>query len=103
MPPDQIDVSGSLKGQVSVTPEEHPEERAARLRAEQRGALIEDCKGVAVFVMLLAGIVAIGILSAHQGFLDPNASADTRRWAQTVLSALVTGGISFVIGRKVGK
>ena len=38
MPPDQIDVSGSLKGQVSVTPEEHPDERTARLRAEQRGA-----------------------------------------------------------------
>jgi len=44
MPADKIDLSGSLQGQVSVKPEEHPDERTARLRAEQRGALIEDCK-----------------------------------------------------------
>lgn len=65
--------------------------------------MIEDSKGVAVFVLLLAGIVAIGILSAHQGFLDPTATAETKRWSPTVLSALVTGGIGLVIGRKVGK
>ena len=52
MPADQIDLSGSLRGQVSVKPEEPPDERAARLRAEQRSALIEDCKGVAVFAVL---------------------------------------------------
>ena len=100
---DQIDLSGSLRGQVSVKPEEHPDERAARLRAEQRGALIEDCKGVAVFVVLLVGIVAIGVLSAYEGLFDASASTDTRRWSQTILSALMAGGISFVVGRKVGK
>jgi hypothetical protein len=103
MSPDQIDLSGSLKGQVSVKPEEHPEERTARLRAEQRGALIEDCKGVAVFVVLLAGVAALGVLSAYEGLFDAGASTDTRRWSQTVLSALMTGAISFVVGRKVGK
>jgi hypothetical protein len=101
--PDQIDLSGSLKGQVSVKPEEHPEERTARLRSEQRGALIEDCKGVAVFVVLLVGMAAIGILSAYEGFFDTAASADTKRWSQTILSALMAGAVSFVVGRKVGK
>jgi hypothetical protein len=101
--PDQIDLSGSLKGQVSVKPEEHPEERAVRLRSEQRGALIEDCKGIAVFVVLLVGMAAIGILSAYEGIFDTVASADTKRWSQTILSALMAGAVSFVVGRKVGK
>jgi hypothetical protein len=103
MSPDQIDLSGSLQGQVSVKPEEHPEDRTARIRAEQRSALIEDCKGVAVFVVLLVGIVAIAILSAYEGFFDATASPDTRRWSQTILAALMTGAVSFVVGRKVGK
>jgi len=103
MPADKIDLSGSLQGQVSVKPEEHPDERTARLRAEQRGALIEDCKGVAVFVVLLAGIVAIGVLSGYEAFFDAAASPDTQRWSQTILAAVVTGAISFVVGRKIGK
>jgi hypothetical protein len=103
MAPDRIDLRGSLQGQVSVKPDEHPEERTARLRAEQRGALIEDCKGIAVFVVLLWGIVAIGMLSAYEGFFDSAASPDAKRWSQTVLAALMAGGISFVVGRKVGR
>jgi hypothetical protein len=100
---DKIDLSGSLKGQVSVRPEEHPDERAARLRSEQRSALIEDCKGVATFVVLLVGMAGIGAFSAYKGFFDVTASADTVRWSQTVISALMTGAVSFVVGRKVGK
>jgi len=103
MSPDKIDLSGSLKGQVSVKPEEHPDERGARLRAERRAALIEDCKGVAVFAVLLVGIVAIGVLSAYEGFFDASAPPDARRWAQTVLAALMTGAVSFVVGRKIGR
>lgn len=102
MPIDQIDVSGQLKGQVSVKPEEHPEERIVRLRAEQRGALIEDCKGVVTFAVLLTAIVAIGCLCAYEALLDASASPDTKRWSQTVLSALLASAVSFVVGRKVG-
>ncbi len=101
--PGQIDVSGSLKGQVSVKPDEHDDERTARLRAEQRGALIDDCKGIAVFVAILLSILAIGALTRWEGFFDVSASADTRRWSQTILSALMTGGLGFVLGRKAGK
>ena len=49
----QIDLAGSLKGQVSVKPEEHPDEMAARLEAERRNARIEDWKGIAVFAVIL--------------------------------------------------
>src|SRR4051812_43472323 len=100
MPPtDQIDLSGSVKGlgsesglnlklgrtgQLSVTPEEYPEERAARVLSEKRAALIEDCKGVAVFAVLLMGIIALGCLSTYEGFFDASASIDTKRWSQTI-------------------
>jgi hypothetical protein len=74
---------------------------AARLGSEQRSALIEDYKGIAVFIVLLVGIVAIAALSAYEGFFDASASVDTKRWSQTILSALMTGGVSFVAGRKI--
>jgi hypothetical protein len=48
MPANQIDLTGGFAGQVSITPEEHPDQRAARLKAEARQSLIEDCKGVVV-------------------------------------------------------
>ena len=102
MPANQIDLTGGFAGQVSIIPEEHPEQRAARLKAEARQSLIEDCKGVAVFVVLLLTVIAVGSIAAYEGFLDTNASPDTKRWGQTILSALMSGGISFVIGRKVG-
>ena len=102
MPTDRLDLSGSLAGQVSVRPEEHPDERAARLKAEARQSLIEDCKGVAVFVVLLMTVIAVGLVAAYEGLLDASASPDSKRWGQTILTVLASGGISFVIGRKVG-
>lgn len=102
MPADRIDLSGSLAGEVSIKPAEHSDERAARLKAEARQGLIEDCKGVAVFIVLLLAIVAVGGVAAYEGLLDTSASPDTRRWSQTILSALMSGGISFIVGRKIG-
>ena len=102
-PDGKPDLSRLLVGDVSLRPEEHPEDRAARLRAEQRAALIEDGKGIAIFVVLLPGAVSIALLSGYEAFFDPGASADTKRWSQTVLSSLMTGAVSFVIGRRVGK
>jgi hypothetical protein len=100
-PPSQIDIAASLKGQVTVTPEEHPDERAARLRNAGRRSVIEDWKGVAVFVVLLVSIISIGILAAYEGFFA-GASPEAQKWGQTVLTALATGGISFFVGRKIG-
>lgn len=97
-----LDIAGSLQGLVSLTPEEHPDERALRLRTVERQSIIEDRKGVAVFAVLLGSIVVIGGLALYESILDRAATADTKRWAQTVLTALVSGGVSFVVGRKVG-
>ena len=98
-----IDLQGSLRGDVSVKPEEHPDERSVRLEAERRGSFIEDCKGIAIFVVVLVAIVVVGGLAAYEGIFDPTASPETKRWGQLILSSLLSGGFSFVLGRKVGK
>lgn len=100
---DQLDLQSLLRGQVSVKPEEHDQDRAARIRREDRAALIDDCKGIVVFACLLLAIGGIAALSVFKGFFDPSATPDTQRWAQQVLTAVVSGSISFVVGRKVGK
>jgi hypothetical protein len=100
---EQLDLSGSLRGEVSLKPEEHVDDRAARIRNEARAALIEDCKGVAVFVGTLLGLGAVACVAGYKGVFDPAANPETQRWAQAVLTAVVSGSISFVLGRKVSK
>jgi hypothetical protein len=102
MPGDRLNILGELQGQVSLSPEEHADDRAARLRSETRRDLIRDCTDVVVFAVLMVAIVAVGIIAAYEGFWDVGASPDTKRWSQTILSAVMTGGISFVAGRKIG-
>lgn len=53
-----------------------------------------------MFRLIISSITLIGILAIHEGFLDPAASASSRHWGQTAVSALFTGGISFVLGQK---
>jgi hypothetical protein len=48
-------------------------------------------------------MAAIGVLSANEGFLDAAALPDAERWSRTILAALMTGAVSVVVGRKVGK
>lgn len=98
-----LNINGELDaGQVSITPEEHADDRATRLEATKRQAKIRDYSDLAVFVVLLVAIVTVGIIAAYEGFGDGSASPETRRWGQTILSALMSGGISFVAGRKIG-
>jgi hypothetical protein len=84
-----IDISGTLEGEISITPREPPEDAALRRR-----------KDWWVFLLIIGSIILIGILAIYEGFLNPAASASSRHWGQTAVSALFTGGISFVLGQK---
>lgn len=97
-----LNIKGDLQGQVTLTPEEHPDDRSARLKTEARREFIHDCKEVVLFVLLSCGVVLVGLVAAYEGVWDMSATPETKRWGQTVLSALMTGGISFVVGRKIG-
>jgi hypothetical protein len=98
---DHLNIRGDLQGQVSLTPEEHADDRAARLKTERRGDLIRDCKDIVVivvFTVLLMAIIIVGAIAAYEALWDASASPDTKRWSQTVLSSVMAGGISFVVG-----
>ena len=99
---DRVNIRGDLQGQVSLTPEEHHEDRAVRLKTAARRDLLDDCKDVIVFVVLFVAIVGVSGIAAYEGFWDTTASVEAKRWGQTILSAVMTGGISFVAGRKIG-
>jgi len=104
MPVDSLDLGAVVKaGQLTVTPEEHPDDRAARLRREERASFIEECKGVVVFAAILIGITIIAALSAYKGLLDPTASPEVQRWGQGVLTVVMSSAISFFVGKKVGR
>jgi len=98
----RLNITGELQGQVSLAPEEHDDDRQARLKTAARRELIHDITEVVVFAVLLIGIVAVGIIAFYEGFWDTTANPDTRRWSQTILSAVMAGGLSFVAGKKIG-
>ncbi len=90
-------------GDVSISPAESPEEQAVRLRAEARAALLQHIKEMVTFsavFLLLTGVTAVCIYSI---LFDKMASAETQKWAQTALTVLVSGSVSFLFGRALGK
>ncbi|OYW00425.1 MULTISPECIES: hypothetical protein [Acidiphilium] len=89
MPPQEIDFSGRLAAEIMVRPPEPPEDAALRRR-----------KDWLVFLLIFGSIILLGLLAIYEGFLDPTASASSRHWGQTAVSALFTGGISFILGQK---
>lgn len=50
--------------------------------------------------MCQGAIVVLGGLAIYEGFFASTADASSRHWGQTALTALFTGGVSFVLGQK---
>lgn len=104
MPPKDVDIGDLLgRASVQVEPPETDAECAARLKREAADANFELVKGYVIFFVIVLALVGVGVLCAYEGFFDPNASADTKRWAQTALSALFAGSLSFVLGQATAK
>ncbi|MBW0003459.1 MAG: hypothetical protein JO216_08225 [Hyphomicrobiales bacterium] len=102
--PEQIDISTLLtRASINIDPEESPDARVGRLQRESAQHRFEIVKGYVLLFGVLAGIALVGGLCAYEGIFDPSASADTKRWAQTTLSALFTGSITFLLGQKTAK
>jgi hypothetical protein len=99
--PQKVDLNDllSTRATISIDPEETVEERAARLKQEGREHTVELVKGCVVFGVIVLAMIFIGGLCAYESVFDPTASPDTKRWAQTTLSVLFAGGVSFVVGR----
>jgi hypothetical protein len=84
---------------VTIAPSERDDERAARIANEKRAALLADVRGMILFLVVLAGSIALAILCGHLVFFDKTATPEAQKWAQTALTALVSGGVAFLFGR----
>jgi hypothetical protein len=81
---------------------EHEDERAVRLGSARRAKWLADIKGAILFLVVLAGLIAVALIAARIAFFDAGVAPEVRRWAETVLTALVSGGLSYLIGRAIG-
>lgn len=88
---------------VTVEPGEHDADRAARIRQEERAAFIKDCREVAVFAVVLLFVVAIASVCGYVVFASSTAGPDQVKFAQTILTALISGGTGFLFGKAIGK
>lgn len=101
---DQIDISTVLaRASIAIDPEESPEARTSRLARESAQHRWDMTKDYVLFFSILAAIAVVGSLCAYEGIFDAAASADTKRWAQTTLSGLFPGSITFVLGQKTAR
>jgi hypothetical protein len=92
-----------LGSRVTVEPEEHDADRAARLKIEERAALIKDIKEVAVFAVVLLFVVGAGLVCGYIAFMSTTATPDQAKYAQTVFTALVSGGSGLLFGKAISK
>jgi hypothetical protein len=102
--PNQVNLDGVVpRGDVTLGREEHPDERAARLTQENRAAIIENCKDVAIFAALYSFTIVMVAVCLYLILFADAVSSATQRWAQSLLAAILSGAVSFMIGRKIGK
>lgn len=92
------------RSDVKLTPSEHPEERAARLRHEARTRIIEDYKNLVVFVIIGVFFVTVVALCLWLVIFERNAlPPETRKWCETILASMMSGSVSYFLGKHVGK
>ena len=95
----RLDETFSQRASVKIEPAEHDDERASRLRQEEAEARFELRKRYLMMCLVAAmGTIVFGV-ALYEAVFDAAATPDTRRWAQTALSALFTGFVGFLIGQ----
>jgi hypothetical protein len=60
-------------------------------------------KGTVLFLATLAGVAAVGAVAGYAAFLAEGVDEPTRQRAHTLLVAVVSGGVSFLLGRGLSK
>ena len=102
--PGEIRIDDALRrASISIEPEENPEKRTERLRRERAEARFELVKRYVLFFVFVVALALVGAISAYEATVDVTATPETKRWAQTVLSALLTGALSFIVGHATAR
>ncbi len=104
MAQDQLDLQQLLgRATIRIDPEESAEAHTARIAKEQSEAMFELVKSYVLFFVIVGAISVIGTLCLYEAIYDTTATIETKRVAWTMLSALFTGSVSFVLGQKTAK
>lgn len=72
--------------QISLEPIEHPHERGVRLT-----------KDLLLFVVALAAVCVFGWICVDSLLFSPNSSPDEKKWAMSVLSAMISGLVGYLM------
>ncbi len=102
--PQQLRIDDALdRASITIGSPETPEERQHRLDRDREKQRYELFKSYVVFIGLFSTLTAVAAVCLYAAVFDQAASPDTKRWAQTVLSAILAGAISFVVGQSTAK
>lgn len=103
--PQELDLNEVLQNRatIAIDPLEGDDERAERLRKERWEHTADVIKGYVVFFVIIGALVAVGSVCCREAVFDKDASPETKKWAQTALTALFSGSISFALGNAIGK
>ena len=95
---DLNDLANKPDHQLSIVPREEPAEREARLETEKANAAhkrrIDLALHIAAFV-----VVGVALCLCVWAIVRDNSTAEDKRWATTLLTAIVTGFVGYVTGR----
>lgn len=95
---DLNDFANNPDHQLSIVPREEPAEREARLEIEKANAAhkrrIDFALHIAAFV-----VVGVALCLCVWAIVGENSAAEDKRWATTLLTAIVTGFVGYVTGR----
>lgn len=100
---EQIDLNEVIQTSrytLEASSPEYPEERNNRLRIEAEDARHVRWRVTGVYALCIISLIAITIIAAYVT-LNSSSSPQAKSWAQSLLAAMVTGPLGFVIGSKV--
>jgi hypothetical protein len=87
------------RGTVELAPSEHPDERASRLRREERRDRFELAKNAALFTVILVGMTAVAMICGYLALIAEGVDEPTRGRAHTLFISVVSGGVAYLFGR----
>lgn len=94
--PTKIDLNELVnKNAVELGAEEHPDDRDARLRREER----RDQREHMLFYVVPVGIVLVAGVSIWFLLFADSTDAETRGLMRTVLTSILAGSVAFLFGR----
>jgi len=84
--------------------QEHPDDRSARLVMEARRRMLDDWKDFTIFLCVVFFFVAVTGLSLWLLIVQRSTlSPETQKWAETIIFSMVSGSITYFLGKHVGK